>query len=72
MTKTGKGLDAPWHEGFEAGQSLNSLNPYPDRAKEADMWEEGWAAGVLKRTGGHCPGKPAPRGWHKFLQRLMG
>lgn len=72
MTKTRKGLDALWYEGFEAGQILNSLNPYPDGSRHADEWDAGWAEGVLKRLGEDYADKPAPRGWHKFLQRLTG
>lgn len=72
MTKTRKELDALWCEGFEAGQILSSLNPYPDGSRNADAWDAGWAEGVLKRTGKDYADKPTPSGWHKLLQRLTG
>ncbi|WP_066334549.1 hypothetical protein [Azohydromonas lata] len=72
MTKAGKESDALWHEGFEAGQILNGLNPYPDGSRDADAWDAGWAEGVLKRIGEDYADDPAPSGWHKLLQRLAG
>jgi len=40
-----------WHEGFKAGFLFGSQCPYPVGSAEAETWEAGWAAAMLKRDG---------------------
>jgi len=38
-----------WHEGFKAAAFVGSRCPYPSWTAEADAWECGWLAGIVRR-----------------------
>ena len=47
-----KPAEAIWREGFAAGEvSTGSRCPYRPGSEEADVWEDGWFQGYLKREG---------------------
>ena len=67
-----KELSNVWLEGFQAGQRFGSRCPYPKESAEAETWENGWAEGVLKRTGENYRDEPPPKGWRKLLELFTG
>ena len=41
-----------WREGFAAGEVIAGVHcPYRPGSQEAEVWEDGWSQGFLKREG---------------------
>jgi hypothetical protein len=41
--------DIPWQEGFKAAALVGSRCPYSSWTAEAEAWECGWLAGIVRR-----------------------
>ena len=60
-----------WREGFEAATRLGARCPYPTHSGHAELWESGWAEGVMKRTGAQYYETPPTTGWRRLLQTFI-
>lgn len=61
-----------WHEGFEAAQFPRALCPYSKDSQQADIWESGWAEGVMRRSGAPYRSEPPVIGWRRLLRLVLG
>jgi hypothetical protein len=61
-----------WHEGFDAARSPGARCPYPAASKQAQIWERGWAEGVMRRYGAPHHSEPAAVGWRRLIKMALG
>jgi hypothetical protein len=60
-----------WREGFEAEKHPGVRCPYLTHSGHTELWESGWAEGVMKRTGAQYDDKPPATGWRRLLKTFV-
>lgn len=61
-----------WHEGFEAARRFGARCPYVENFEHAEIWQCGWAEGVMRRYGAPHHSDPPAVGWRRLVSMMLG
>lgn len=61
-----------WQEGFDAARYFGAQCPYPEASRQAEIWESGWAEGVMRRNGAPHLSEPPAVGWRRLVKLVLG